>query len=428
MVLRSEASSILPRAAWLVADWDSLSATVLRVRDLDSCIRGLAADTPEVSVGRGSLPPGFRELERYVALPTAGDPKLLVQTSPAGAAAHAVTTFANGSGVALRLASRAAAAGIRVGAMRVVPGERITIGVADGTDEARLPQLLLRRHLAEILGRDDLVLAMRVGAMRPNGKPVVQVMDPRGDAIGFVKIGWNDLTRPLVRREGEVLAELSEPGRHPTTFSVPRLIHRDRWHEYELLLVEPIGESGQFSGPGAPLQPTREVAGIGGVTRVPLAASTWWQAIRERLEAAPHPTLGAAVDELERRSGERELPFGGCHGDWTPWNMTRRGGMLMVWDWERFQHGAPIGLDAIHYAFMVSLRRRKRPHTTASQDALEATPPLLQAMGVGPDDGPTVLMLHQLEMAVRYAEARAAGVDVRRDTFADELSRLLRET
>ena len=41
-------------------------------------------------------------------------------------------------------------------------------------------------------------LAVRVGADRPNGKPVVQVMRPSGESLGFGKVGWNDLTRGMV--------------------------------------------------------------------------------------------------------------------------------------------------------------------------------------------------------------------------------------
>jgi hypothetical protein len=266
---------------------------------------------------------------------------------------------------------------------------------------------------------------MRVGALRPNGKAVLQLMDERGNVIAFVNICWNDLTRPLVLLEGEVLAELATPGRAPATFSVPRLLHRGGWQGYELLVVEPIGQSGQSAGPGAPLQPTREVASLGGNARGALASSGWWRELRERLDAIGRRSLSEDAELLERRAGSRELAFGGCHGDWTPWNMTRHEGLLMVWDWERFRHGAPIGIDAIHYAFMVSLRRRRRPPATASRDAIEATPPQREAKGVDRDDGPIVLMLHQLEMAVRYAEARAAGVELRHDIFENELHRLL---
>jgi hypothetical protein len=56
---------------------------------------------------------------------------------------------------------------------------------------------------------------------------------------------------------------------------------------------------------------------------------------------------------------------------------------------------------------------------------LATAPPVLAAIGADPAHARLLLMLHQLEMAVRFAEARAAGVTVRHDLFADGLRRLL---
>jgi hypothetical protein len=105
--------------------------------------------------------------------------------------------------------------------------------------------------------------------------------------------------------------------------------------------------------------------------------------------------------------------------------MTRAHGNLMVWDWERFAHGAPVGQDAVHYAFMAWLRQRKRPPAEAGQHVLQTAPPVLEAIGADPSQAELLLMLHQLEMGVRFAEARAAGVTVRHDLFADGLHRML---
>ena len=106
-----------------------------------------------------------------------------------------------------------------------------------------------------MLGRADLSLAVRVGATRPNGKPVVQAMDREGRAVAFVKIGWNDLTRPLVEREGEILEVFRDAGA-PASFTTPTLVRRERWQGFELLVVEPIGSGGLGAGPVAPLRPT----------------------------------------------------------------------------------------------------------------------------------------------------------------------------
>ena len=70
-------------------------------------------------------------------------------------------------------------------------------------------------------------------------------------------------------------------------------------------------------------------------------------------------------------------------------------------------------------------RKLPRPPEPPAEHAARSTPPLLAAMGGDPNDGPLLVMLHHLEMAVRFAEARAAGVTVVHDLFAQQLVRLL---
>jgi hypothetical protein len=396
---------------------------VTHVRDPHATTRGLVASDPAVAAGPSPPATGFRAVDTYVCVPHARRPLLLLPDGAGQAAGRALERFAQGSGGPARVAAGLASAGIRAGGLRALRGSRVALSVAAGTPPERIPDLVLRAHLERVLHRERVFLAVRVGAVRPNGKPVAQVLDAGGEALGFCKIGWNDLTRPLVAREGDALAELAAGGTR--SFSAPRPIWRGDWQGNELLLVEPIAQTGHPTGPAPPFEATREVADLGGRTRSPLAESEWWAGIQARLAAVDHPQLAADAGRVASRFGAVGLAFGGCHGDWTPWNMTRADGRLVVWDWERFAHGAPVGQDAVHYAFMVWLRQRKRPPAEAERHVLETAPPVLEAIGADPAQAELLLMLHQLEIGVRFAEARAAEVTVRHDLFADGLHRML---
>jgi len=395
------------------------------VRDPDACTRGLAAETAAVWAGAGAPPKGFRVVDRYVAVPSLARPQLLLPAGARRAAQRGLLRFAHGSARPVRLASGVLAGAVRGGALAGLRRSRVTLAVTQDTPPADLPALLLRPHLEAVLGRDDLELAVRVGAVRPNGKPVVQVMDGGGAALGFAKIGWNALTRPLVDREGQVLERLTAAGPQTAAFDVPGLLHRGTWNDFELLLVAPIAQDGAPTGPEPPVEATREVTALGEPARAALGRSGWWADVEARLGAIEHPQLAADARALAERFGDRELAFGGCHGDWTPWNMAGLGGRLIVWDWERFRPDAPVGQDAAHYLFMVAARQRNEPPARAADSALAALPPLLEPVGARPEDARLVLMLHQLEMALRFGEARAAGVRVRHDLFAEGLHRLL---
>lgn len=67
--------------------------------------------------------------------------------------------------------------------------------------------------------------------------------------------------------------------------------------------------------------------------------------------------LGETLEVLRDTDADRALPVGAWHGDWTPWNMSRRRGKLQLWDWERFETGVPLGLDRCHYGVNAVCRR-----------------------------------------------------------------------
>ena len=122
-----------------------------------------------------------------------------------------------------------------------------------------------------------------------------------------------------------------------------------------------------------------------GVHTSPLAADDYWRRLRKRLEdltARPAGdarddgtdaneearALANAADQLVASAGHVELTFGAWHGDWTPWNMATTATTVLVWDWERFGTGVPVGYDALHFDFQRLLdpwrrgRRRRRHH------------------------------------------------------------------
>ena len=60
--------------------------------------------------------------------------------------------------------------------------------------------------LPRILGVPRVEVAVSIGRqLRPNLKPVLQIMTPEGDVLAYAKLGWNPLTRSLVENEAAVL-------------------------------------------------------------------------------------------------------------------------------------------------------------------------------------------------------------------------------
>jgi hypothetical protein len=393
------------------------------MRVANACTRGLTADDERVWAGIDPVPPGWRPIERYVILPTARRPQILAPASAPGPAAAAVTQFSNGAPAHERLAAAAAAAALRAGvAQRLLRG-RAAIAVAPGVGDADLPGLVLSHHLAQALGLPRADLAVRVGAARPNGKPVVQVSAPDGRIVAFAKVGWNELTRTLVAAEAGALRDLAASP--PAAFAVPGLLHSGDWAGSTVTAVVPAMGGRPHVSPDPPPAATRELALGAAVERAPLEESGWWARVLARIDASDGAVQRRAAARVGEVAGGRELAFGRGHGDWTPWNMAEVGGRLVVWDWERAASGVPVGVDAAHYCLLVALNARGLPPEKAVPDVVGRMPRALAGLDVPADHARLVVMLELLEMSVRFAEAGAAGVTGLRDRFGSALAALL---
>jgi hypothetical protein len=154
------------------------------------------------------------------------------------------------------------------------------------------------------------------------------------------------------------------------------------------------------------------VASVGGLRREALAAGSYWQQLTGRLaaadESADRDTLLGALDTLSARAGNARLVLGSWHGDWTPWNMASTSGGLLVWDWERFTDGVPVGFDALHYRLQRDVVPGRREPRAAAAGCIEDAPQALAAFGLGASEARTTGILYLADLATRYLADRQA--------------------
>ena len=394
-----------------------------QVRRAVASTRGLVADDDRVCAVTGPIPGGWRVVERYIILPSTRRPQVLAPARAPAAAAVAVRQFSNGAPTRDRRIAALAGAGLRAGVVQRLARGRLSVAVPPGTGKDDLRDLVLSHHLAGALALPHVDLTVRVAAARPNGKPVMQVSAPGDGVVAYAKVGWNDLTRPLVSGEAAALSALAQAP--PNTFDTPRLVHAGDWRGNAVTAVAPVVGGRMHLTPEPPPAATRELALGDGVERARLAESGWWQDLRRRIDAANGEAQRAQAERVAAVIGERELAFGRAHGDWTPWNMTERGGRLAVWDWERAATGVPVGIDALHYTLLVALNARGLEPPRAVADVLARADRILGSLDVAAEDARALMSLELLEMSVRFAEARGAGVAGLNDRFGRALADLL---
>jgi hypothetical protein len=334
----------------------------------------------------------------FLVFPSERRAALLVPRRPRRAAAGALRHYKASATARDRLRFRLAALAAATGVAEVLPDRvRIEPSGPAGTEAD------IVAHLSAAL-RCDTLVSLYVGAPRANRKPVLQVLAPDGAALGFAKVGVNSLTRQLVRAEAAALEFLAQaPLAHVRP---PRLLYQGQWRGNEILVQEALPAARPARSHGELGAAMTEVAGIRGLDRFPAAQSRYWQSLRTRLQALDQReaarSLLEALGSLERAEGALTLTFGAWHGDWTPWNMTLSRGQALVWDWERFDTGVPVGFDAVHYWLQGAIIRGGTHPVTAAEMALSAAADLVGPLGVQPQAASLVAALYLVEIAARY--------------------------
>ena len=354
------------------------------------------------------VPPGRRVAEAYAVMPNAEHPKLLLPFASPGLVGPALRRYDDGmSGFArTRRAISVRLAASRAGWARFPP---LVLSYERDPGPGELPSDYFRR----VLGRPDTALAISFGPPRPNRKPVAQVLTLDGDVLGFAKIGWNALTRDLLRNEASALRRWSARG--PRTFRVPNVIHHAEWFGGRDVLVTgpvPMSPAREVRAGRLPsLDVIREIASIGGTGVMPLRETPWWRSVLRRLDVAD-AAVATVIRWMGDLHGRRLIHHGSWHGDLAAQNMSTVGGRLHIWDWERAADGAPLGLDPIHFHFQRALRGR-HDVGRASRTAARRATTTLRALGVPREDDALLSACHLADIVLRFEEGRHHGADIR---------------
>ncbi|GHE41017.1 hypothetical protein GCM10017673_49150 [Streptosporangium violaceochromogenes] len=214
----------------------------------------------------------------------------------------------------------------------------------------------IETHLGEVLGTPVRVVLHVRPAGRANRKPVLEARAADGP-VAFVKIGDTDRARALVAHEARTLDLLAAT---PLKSVVPPVVlHHGSWRGLSVLALTPLP-----------------------VRRGPV----------------PPALLTEAIGEISRIS---EHGFA-WHGDLSPWNIAHGAdGRLLVWDWERFATGVPLGFDAVHHFFQRALRRTTP--ITAARACVARSLAILAPFGLSAAEARLTAIRYLITLADRHA-------------------------
>ncbi|GAA1041733.1 hypothetical protein GCM10009557_66110 [Virgisporangium ochraceum] len=352
-------------------------------------------------------PEGGGSGTEYIQVPDARRPRILVPANDRRVAAAAVARYAEPQSRLARLKRDAVVAALRTGAASALLRDRVTAPGGRDTIET---------HLRDALGT-EIRLGVHIGPARANRKPVLQVLTPAGETVAFVKLGVNELTRGLVKAEAAALNSLG--GTRLSKVTVPGVLHSGQWRGHEVLVQAalPVWEQRVPADRDRCADAMNEVATACGISAGTLGGSGYWTRLLARLaEVAEHPDgfqLRRAGARLGTAAGDVRLTFGAWHGDWAPWNMRPLADRILVWDWERFTIGVPIGFDALHFDLQQRISTQS-DGADAVRQTLAAAPGLLAPFGVTtPAAFRVTALLYLVDLATRYLTDRQAEAGAR---------------
>lgn len=344
--------------------------------------------TPRRGTGRQ---PGTTD---YVLIPSVDNVKLMLPTDPTAVTAAGIRNYRPYSSRRDKMKRQAIAVAMAAG-LGARMCDRLRVDNSSAT---------VTSHLNDVLGRDVLI-GLHMGPARAVEKPVLQVMNPTGTTLAFAKLGDSNFSRNLVRSEADAISFLNDL--NLTALRVPQMLHQGTWNGNEILVQEALHGS-SISDLSEPrfIQAMIEVARCQPTMHPPLADSPYLAGLHRHIahldQTADVERIELALRSLERAHSATAVELGASHGDWAPWNMSTNGDQALVWDWEMFRTGVPVGFDAIHFDVQESVVRRSTPPREALASVMSKSSALLAPFGISRSAGQLTVRLYAIDLAVRY--------------------------
>lgn len=214
-------------------------------------------------------------------------------------------------------------------------------------------------NIKSVLGRDDLEFAISCGSSGIYRKPIIQVMSGEGKILSYVKLGWNDCTKRLVRSEARALNVLQAVKFN--SFLIPQIIHCGDWGEFSYSIQtsrDSLKENQNIEFNDAYLNILKELSVLKRKS-LPLEESNFWAGIKERSGSIINPyykdTALRCIVFIGERFENNKIFFHFSHGDFVPWNIKISGDRPFIFDWEYSQEEAPFGFDLSHFFIQAML-------------------------------------------------------------------------
>ncbi len=228
----------------------------------------------------------------------------------------------------------------------------------------------LFEYIANVFRKDNLVFSLSLGTPGVHRKPVIQIMESDGKILGFMKVGWNCVTKKLVENEISILNKLQK---QTLNFKIPTVLFNEEWKGLVLGVLSPA-TNGQ-------VYPPQELSNIYYKSLKSLSEisyqkeliinSRFWKDLIQIKEVDNHFyrfLINRVIHLVEKNYNDLSIPYFFNHGDFAPWNAKIVNGELFLFDWEYANERLPAGFDLFHFLIQTKWLLFKKSYSTIYHD------------------------------------------------------------
>lgn len=291
------------------------------------------------------------KVTEFMVVPDRSDPRFLIPLGNGAEMAGSLDLY-NAQRPLARLSRAFLRAGLRVGIAQPFLRDRISLR----------PEALIDEHLKPLFRGAHLSVSVSLGSPGLHQKPVLQVMNGRGDIVGYAKVGWSKQSIDLIQDEEAALRMLE--GRIFTDARVPQILHAGPWRHLYVLVERAVGAP--YGAPRHNIDERHirflvELHRMRRVTRrVPVPDDIRIQELKDHGFHYYAHLLRRAREFCGERGRPSRVPCGPLHGDFCPWNVRLSGNQLIVFDWEYARPEAPAGWDLFHFLISTAVSLRNQ--------------------------------------------------------------------
>jgi hypothetical protein len=223
--------------------------------------------------------------------------------------------------------------------------------------------LPIGKTISKAIGSDHFDFVLYTGVAGDLMKFTAQVMDRVGNKLAFVKMGFSTGAALQIQNEKKCLRELNKHSF--LEFNLPKLISEGKDHEFAWNYLIQSSASPTFKSWTKKLN-MNHVSALGELFNKTVGEKTSVSSQFETL-LCNFKTLSRQSEKLTLIADvcdsiiclidvykEIEIPLGGSHGDFIPWNVLFSTKSMFIFDWENYNNRLPAW-DLLNYIFHVEI-------------------------------------------------------------------------